>query len=107
VEKGKFVFVLFCFFFVGFEIFIPVNNQSKFRLPMKNEDLTSQFGLNQIIVDRTEIMKENSHANVPMMFIDTKNSKSLILVEQANNLSLIQTANVTVIFNHRVSIDLH
>jgi len=71
-----------------------------------NYNFISQFGSNQIIVDKTE----NSYKNLPMMFIDTKSlnstTKSLILVEQSNNLSSIQTANVTVIFNHRVSKEL-
>lgn len=87
------------FFFIDFEIFIPTNNQSKIRLPT-----ISEFGSKQIIIDKNE----NSFTNLPMMFIDTKNSssttKSLILVEQSINLNSIQTANVTVIFNHRVSI---
>jgi hypothetical protein len=83
-----------------------MNNQRKFRLPTMNYNLITQFGSNQIIVDRSE----NSYKNLPMIFIDTKSlnstSKSLILVEQSNNLSSIQTANVTVIFNHRVSNEL-
>jgi len=80
-----------------------MNNEKKFHLPTMNYNFISQFGSNQIIVDKTE----NSYDNLPMMFIDTKSlnstTKSLILVEQSNNLSSIQTANVTVIFNHRVS----
>ncbi len=84
--------------FLGFEVFIPMNNQRQFRLP-----LISQMDSNQIIIDKSE----SSYANLPMMFIDTKSlsssTKSLILVEQSINSSSIQTANVTVIFNHRVS----
>jgi hypothetical protein len=80
------------------------NNQNKFRLPTMNYNLISQFGSNQIIVDKTESL----YKNLPMMFIDTKSlnstTKSLILVEQSTNFNSIQTANVTVIFNHRVSI---
>lgn len=77
-----------------------MNNQKKFHLP------TTQFSSNQIIVDKSE----STFNNLPMMFIDTKilnsTSKSLILVEQSNNLHSVQTANVTVIFNHRVSKEL-
>ncbi len=84
-----------------------MKNQTKFRLPTMDYHVISQFGSNQIIVDKTG----NSDVNVPMLFIDTKSSnsttKSMILVEQSNNLSSIQTANVTVIFNHRVSKDLY
>jgi hypothetical protein len=83
---------------IAFEIYIPMNNQTKFRLPTKAE-----FGSNEIIVDKSE----STYGNLPMMFIDTKNSssttKSLILVEKLIDSSSIQTANVTVIFNHRVS----
>ena len=87
------------FLFIGFEVFIPKNNQSQFRLPSINSELISH----EIIVDKND----NSYMNLPMMFIDTKSlsttTKSLILVEQSINLTSIQTANVTVIFNHRVS----
>ncbi|UJR09628.1 hypothetical protein I4U23_013862 [Adineta vaga] len=85
---------------LGFEIFIPVHNQSRFHLPTMHTD---QFGLNQIIVTKND----NSYRNLPMMLIDTKtlssSIKSLILVEQSINSSSIQTANVTVIFNHQSS----
>ncbi len=70
-----------------------MNNQRKFRLP------TTSFNSHQIIVDKTK----NSYANLPMMFIDPKTSNSLILIEQSNYFNSVQTANVTVIFNHRVS----
>lgn len=80
---------------LAFEIYVPMKNESKFQL-------------NQIIVDRTSIHQENFYTNSPMMIIDTKMStsrnKSLILIEQGNYLSPLQTANVTVIFNHRVSL---
>lgn len=91
------------FFQIGFEIFIPTSDQRKFLLPRINTKLKTQFGSSQILIDKSS----NSYANLPMMFIDTKSSstttKSLILVEQSSNISSIQTANVTVIFNHRVS----
>ncbi|CAM4872882.1 unnamed protein product [Rotaria socialis] len=88
---------------LGFEIFIPMNDQRRFRLPSMHEKLKTQYGASQILIDKIY----NSHANLPMMFIDTKSSsttsKSLILVEQTHNTSSMQTANVTVIFNHRSS----
>jgi len=81
---------------LAFEIYIPKKNQSQFYLLS-----------NQIIIDRTDIIKENFRANLPMMIIDTKtynsNNKSIILIEQENDLTSIQTANVTIIFNHQVS----
>jgi hypothetical protein len=93
---------------LAFEIYIPMKNESKFRLLSNTYDLISQIQLNQIIVDRTEIIQGNSPANLPMMIIDTKNSnsknQSIILIEQGNNLNPIQTANVTVIFNRPVSL---
>ncbi|CAF1553969.1 unnamed protein product [Rotaria magnacalcarata] len=77
---------------IAFEIYIPMKNESKFQF-------------NQIIVDRTSVNQESFLVNSPMMFIDTKISntknKSFILIEQENYLSPIQTANVTVIFNHQ------
>jgi len=89
---------------LAFEIYIPMKNESKFRLLPNTYDLISQAQLNQIIVDRTEIIQ----GNLPMMVIDTKNSnsknQSIILIEQGNNLNPIQTANVTVIFNRPVSL---
>jgi hypothetical protein len=89
---------------LAFEIYIPMKNESKFRLLSNTYDLISQLQLNQIIVDRTEIIQ----GNLPMMVIDTKNSnsknQSIILIEQGNNLNPIQTANVTVIFNRPVSL---
>jgi len=89
---------------LAFEIYIPMKNESKFRLLSNTYDLISQIQLNQIIVDRTEIIQ----GNLPMMVIDTKNSnsknQSIILIEQGNNLNPIQTANVTVIFNRPVSL---
>ncbi|CAF3234208.1 unnamed protein product [Rotaria sp. Silwood2] len=92
---------------LGFEIFLPINNnQRKFRLPRIGNEFKSQFGSNQILFNKID----NTYENLPMMFIDMKNSssstKSLILVEQSYNLTSIQTANVTVIFNHRVSKNL-
>jgi len=81
---------------LAFEIYIPKKNQSQFYLLS-----------NQIIIDRTDIIKENFRANLPMMIIDTKiynsKNKSIILIEQENDLTSIQTANVTIIFNHHVS----
>ncbi|CAF0770589.1 unnamed protein product [Rotaria sordida] len=83
---------------LAFEIYIPMKNESKFNL-------LSNIYLNQIIVDRTNIIHENFYMNLPMMIIDTKirnsKNKSIILIEQGNYENLIQTANVTVIFNHR------
>ncbi len=70
-----------------------MNNQRKFRLP------TTRFGSNEIIIDKTK----NSYGNLPMMMIDPKVSNSLILIEQSNYFNSVQTANVTVIFNQRVS----
>ncbi|CAF4909658.1 unnamed protein product, partial [Rotaria sp. Silwood1] len=89
---------------LGFEIFLPNNNnQRKFYLPRISNEIKTQFGSNQILINKIY----NSYENLPMMFIDTKNStstiKSLILVEQSYNLTSIQTANVTVIFNHQSS----
>ncbi|CAF1294791.1 unnamed protein product [Adineta steineri] len=85
---------------LGFEIFIPMNNQNRFYLPTINSE---KFGLNQIIVEKNE----NTYTKLPMMFIDTKSFSSsitsVILVEQSMNLTSIQTANVTVIFNHQSS----
>ncbi|CAF1110908.1 unnamed protein product, partial [Adineta ricciae] len=85
---------------LGFEIFIPVHNQSQFHLPTMHTD---QFGFNQILITKNE----NSYRNLPMMFIDTKSLsssvKSVILVEHPISASSIQTANVTVIFNHQSS----
>ncbi|CAF5200714.1 unnamed protein product, partial [Rotaria magnacalcarata] len=82
---------------IAFEIYIPMKNESKFQF-------------NQIIVDRTSVNQESFLVNSPMMFIDTKISntknKSFILIEQENYLSPIQTANVTVIFNHQVSLSI-
>ncbi|CAF1306566.1 unnamed protein product [Rotaria sordida] len=105
-EKMSFTFCLsFSIDFknLGFEIFLPINNQRKFHLPSIYHEFKSQFGLNQIFINKID----NSYENLPMMFIDIKNSssiiKSFILVEQSNNLTSIQTANVTVIFNHRSS----
>jgi hypothetical protein len=90
-----------------FEIYIPMTNESQFRLLSNNYDLNTQPQLNQIIVQRTEIMKENSLANLPMMIIETKifnsTNRSIILVEHGNDLNSVQTANVTLIFNHHVS----
>jgi len=81
---------------LAFEIYIPKKNQSQFYLLS-----------NQIIIDRTDIIKENFRTNLPMMIIDTKiynsNNKSIILIEQENDLTSIQTANITIIFNHQVS----
>jgi hypothetical protein len=85
---------------LAFEIYVPLKNESKFRLLSNNSQ--SQIGLNQMIIDRTDRVKENSRENLPMMGIDTKN-RSMILIEQGNDFSQIQTANVTVIFNHQVS----
>ena len=92
----------------GFEIFIPTSDQSRVRLPTTGKQLASSFGSNQIIVDRTDASKPATQAHRPMMFIETKNSKSimksLILVEQSNETTTMeQTGNVTLIFNHRVS----
>jgi hypothetical protein len=85
---------------LAFEIYIPMKNESQFYL-------FSQIQSNQIIIDRTDIIKENFRANLPMMIIDTKifnsKNKSIILIEQENDLNSIQTANVTIIFNHQVS----
>lgn len=84
---------------LAFEIYIPMKNESKFRL------LSNTYELNQIIVDRTN---ENSRTNLPMMVIDTKNSisknKSIILIEHGNDSNSVQTANVTVIFKRPVSL---
>jgi hypothetical protein len=81
---------------LAFEIYIPKKNQSQFYLLS-----------NQIIIDRTDIIKENFRTNLPMMIIDTKiynsNNKSIILIEQENDLTSIQTANITIIFKHQVS----
>ncbi|CAF1118189.1 unnamed protein product [Adineta steineri] len=83
-----------------FEIFIPIKNESKFHLLSNNYD---SLLINQLIVDRTNINKDESHANLPMMVIDTKNfdleNRSIILIEQEKNFNSMQTANVTVIFN--------
>src|SRR5438874_711656 len=83
-----------------FEIYILLKNENRFYLLLKNQS-------NQIIIDRTYIIKENFRSNLPMMIIDTKifnsNNKSIILIEQENDLNSIQTANDTIIFNHRVS----
>jgi hypothetical protein len=85
---------------VVFEIYIPWKNEIRF-------DLLSQIPSNQIIVDRTDIIKENFRANLPMMVMEMKSSnsknKSIILIEQENDLNSIQTANVTIILNHQVS----
>ena len=90
----------------GFEIFIPTGDQSRVRLPTTGKQLASSFGSNQIIVDRTDASKSPTQPHRAMMFIETKNSKSiiksLILVEQSNETNE-HTGNVTVIFNHRVS----
>ncbi len=72
-----------------------MNNERKFHLP------TIQFGSNEIFIDKTK----NSYENLPMMLIDPKTSNSLILIEQSNYFNSVQTANVTVIFNHHVSQD--
>ncbi|CAF1281408.1 unnamed protein product [Rotaria sp. Silwood1] len=83
---------------LAFEIYIPMNNESKFHL-------LSNIQSNQLIVDRTDIIHENFHMNLPIMVIDTKmknsKNKSIILFEQKNYLTSIQTANVTIVFNHR------
>jgi hypothetical protein len=85
---------------LAFEIYIPRKNESQFHL-------LSYIQSNQIIIHRTDIIKENFRENLPMMIIDTKISnsknKSIILIEQENDLNSIQTANVTIIFNHQVS----
>lgn len=85
---------------LAFEIYIPQMNESKFNL-------LSYTQSNQVIIDRTDIMKETFYENSPMMIIDTKHfyskNKTIILIEQGFNLNPIQTANVTVIFNHQVS----
>jgi hypothetical protein len=82
---------------LAFEIYIPMKNESQFKFLLKN----------QIIVDRIGI---DSLENLPMMVIDTKSSnsknKSIILMEQGNDLNSIQTANVTIIFNHQVNFSL-
>jgi hypothetical protein len=81
---------------LAFGIYIPLKNESRF-------DLLA----NQIIVDRTDIIKENFRANLPMMIIDTKfvhpKNQSIILIEQENDLNSLQTANVTIVFHHQVS----
>ena len=80
--------ILEMFYCLAFEIFIPTASKKNYL---------SRFGLNQIIVD-------SSQANIPMLIIDLKASKSLIVIEQSKEeFHSIQTANVTVIFNHRVS----
>ncbi|CAF4302769.1 unnamed protein product [Rotaria sp. Silwood2] len=83
---------------LAFEIYIPMTNESKFHL-------LSNIQSNQIIVDRTDKIEENIDMNLPMIVIDTKmknsKNKSIILFEQRNYLSPIQTANVTIIFNHQ------
>ena len=90
-------------FSIGFEIFIPENNERKFRLPRIIGEFISQFDSSQIFIDKTY----NSYEILPMMFVNrklsNKTTKSLILVEKSIHLSSIQTANVTIIFHHRVS----
>jgi hypothetical protein len=79
-----------------FEIYMPMKNESRF-------DLLA----NEISVDRTDIIKENFRANLPMMIIDTKfihpKNQSIILIEQENDLNSLQTANITLVFHHQVS----
>ena len=78
-----------------FEIYMPVKNESRFDL----------FA-NEISVERTAIIKENFRANLPMMIIERKfiqpKNQSIILIEQENDFNSLQTANVTLVFHHRV-----
>lgn len=76
---------------LAFELIVPEKNQHHF-----------QFLLNHIEINRTKIITEYFRTNLPMMTIDTKN-KSIILIEQENDLNSIQTANVTITFHHKVS----
>lgn len=73
---------------------MPTRNQSRIRL--------STFPSGQIIVDKSD----NAYTDLPMLLVDAKDSsaamKSLMLAEQPLRLTSVQTANVTVIFNHRV-----
>lgn len=81
---------------LAFEVFVPRKNESRFDLFAK-----------RLIVDRTDIIRENFRANLPMMMIERKishrSNQSIILVEQENDLNSLQTANVTITFDHRVS----
>lgn len=71
-------------------------------LPKLNENRLELFS-NQLIVDRTEIIRENFRANLPMMMIiDRTIAHSIVLVEQENDFNSLQTANVTVTFHHQV-----
>ena len=92
---------------LAFEIYIPMKNENQFHLLSNKYDLKLQNSFNQIIVDRTNIIKENFHLNLPMMIIDTKfldgKNQSIILIEQKHHFNSVQTANVTVIFNRQVS----
>ncbi|CAF1267055.1 unnamed protein product [Adineta ricciae] len=80
-----------------FEIHFPKFNQSQIHFLANNYDRESNIPFNRILLDRTDIIKEHSHANLPMMVIDTKN-QSVILIEQGNDFNLVQTGNVTVMF---------
>ena len=92
---------------LAFEIYIPMKNENQFHLLSNKYDLKLQNSFNQIIINRTNIIKENFHLNLPMMIIDTKflneKNQSIILIEQKYHFNSIRTANVTVIFNHQVS----
>lgn len=76
---------------LAFEIYLPVNHENRFEFISK-----------RIIVERTEIIKENFRANLPMMIIEKTASHSIILIEQENDLNSLQTANVTITFHHQV-----
>ena len=76
---------------LAFEIYIPWKNENRFDLFEK-----------RLHVDRTDIIRENFRANLPMMMM-MENNQSIYLIEQENDLNSLQTANVTITFHHRVS----
>ena len=81
---------------LAFEIYLPVNKENRF-----------EFSSKRLIVERTEIIKENFRANLPMMVIEKPTSHSIILIEQENDLNSLQTANVTITFHHQVRLVTH
>lgn len=86
---------------VAWEIVVGTTDERQVRLPARKYDASERAAFNQIIVERTELIKGHSRAHSPMMVIDTKNG-SMILIEQRADFKAGHTANVTVIFARTV-----
>ena len=87
---------------LAFEIYRSWGNESRIHLPTDRFQSIRSPNDTQLIVERSDSIQILPKS---LMLIDTKINHSIILIEQDEQRSSTQTANVTVIFTHQVRLN--